>query len=120
MTWASSFPKLVATGPFGMFTVNITASRTNSQGPVSETHGKRTSPQRGDTGRSFHRCLLTISSPGIPEHQAQKQLRPTIVATSYGCIDDGIHQEFFVSLFNLFRIYMKRILCTPSRILVIF
>ena len=33
--------------------------------------------------------------------------------------DDGIHQEFFVSLFNLFRIYMKHILRTSSWILVI-
>ena len=110
MTWASSFPKLVATGPFGMFTVNITASRTNSQGPVSETHGKRTSPQRGDTGRSFHRCLLTTSSPGIPERQAQKQLRQTIVATSPGCIDADLAGEY--TFFITFLIYMMRTLCT--------
>ena len=114
MTWASSFPKLGATGLFGMCTANITASRTNLQGPVSETHAKRTSPPRGDNGRSPHSPSASDSLPRLPEHHAQKQLRPTIVATSYGCIDDGIHQEFFVSLFNLFRIYMKHILRTSS------
>ena len=64
------------------------------------------------TAGTLTRRLPPTPSSGIPEHHAQKQLRPTIVATSSGCIDDGLHQEFFVSHFNLFRIYMKRILCT--------
>ena len=66
------------------------------------------------TAGAITRRLPPTPSPGFPEHHAQKSLRPTNVATSPGCIDDGIHQEFFVSLFNLFRIYMKHILRTSS------
>ena len=58
--------------------------------------------------------MPTTPSPGIPEHHAQKQPRQTTVATSPGCIDVDISQYFFVLLYNLFRIYMKRILCTSS------
>ena len=73
MTWASSFPKLGATGLFGMCTANITASRTNLQGPVSETHAKRTSPPRGDNGRNPHSPSASDSLPrhsGAPRSEA--------------------------------------------------
>ena len=66
------------------------------------------------TAGAITRRLPPTPSLGFPEHHAQKSLRPTIVATSPGCIDDGIHQEFFVSLLNLVRIYMKHILRTSS------
>ena len=64
------------------------------------------------TTGTLTRRLPPTPSSGIPEHHAQKQLRQTTVATSSGCIDVGINQAFFVSLFHLFRIYMKRIHCT--------
>ena len=64
-TLSSSFPKLGATGLFGMCTASITASRTNLQGPVSATHAKRTSPPRGDNGRSHHSPSAADSLPRL-------------------------------------------------------